>query len=205
MMKLTNLMTVIICATLGQSAWGFGSGFSSYPMLENMHFVTTEASGVVSEGGGMGVHVRYTRKLNRKLIMDAGIGMSGGERTGRIFAGADYELYPDFARQPRVSLKAQIENTKEFDSRINILSIAPTVSKGYNFWGREAFPYFSMPVGLGLNSGSKTYQTRINANLGVVGEMPIRGYQHLTTSLEASLNVKNSFTGFLVGLSYPLN
>ena len=94
---------------------------------------------------------------------------------------------------------------KEFDVRRNIFTVAPTVSKGFSFWGNEAFPFFSLPVGVNLNGDSKTYETQINANLGITGNLPIEGYRNIMGTVETTVDVKDSFTAFFVGLSYPLN
>ena len=40
----------------------------------------------------MGVQVRYTQKLN-KIRMDGGLGIAGGDRSSRMFVGADYEIF----------------------------------------------------------------------------------------------------------------
>jgi len=167
--------------------------------------ISTEFTGILSNGGGMGLQARYTQKINNQLKFDTGLGIGGGERNSRLFAGLDYEIFPDYQNQPRFSLKASYENAKEFNNRYNIFSIAPTISKGFSFWGKEAYPFFTLPVGISLNENSKKYETIINASFGWTGKLPIKGYDHLTTSVEASLNLKNSWGGVFVGLSYPLN
>ena len=201
-LKITSLLLGFLAS---QSALGFGAGWSSYPLLTDKKFISTEFTGVTSDGGGVGVQARYTQKLNKLTTVDAGIGMAGGERTSRIFVGMDYELYPDYMKQPKVSVKTTIENAEEFDVRFTSLTVAPTASKGFNFWGKEAFPYASLPVGLKLDTISSTYSTTVSANVGVTGNLPIDGYKHLTAKAEAFVGLKNTFSGMIVGLSFPMD
>lgn len=182
----------------------YGTGYSTYPMMSDKKFFSTELTGITSTGGGVGAQVRYGQKINNSLLIDAGVGISGGERSNRIFAGADYEFFPDYLNQPRMSVKTTITNAEEFGTRRNILSLAPTVSKGFSFWGYEAFPFVSVPVGLSLESGSKTYETITSINLGITGNLPIEEYSHLTGVAEAIINLKDSYTGLFMGISFPI-
>ncbi|MEI8346802.1 MAG: hypothetical protein WCG27_05005 [Pseudomonadota bacterium] len=186
-------------------AWAYGIGQSSLPLPAGKKLISTEASGIVSDGGGVGLQARYVQKLTQPMLFDAGFGVSGGDRSNRLFAGLDYEIFPDYERQPRVSIKTTYENAKEYKYRQNILSIAPTVSKGVSFRGREGFPYIAIPVGLSLENQTKTYQTTAQVNLGLNTPLPLGDFEKLIAHGEVFLNLKDSFSGALVGLSYPLN
>lgn len=191
-------------ALLSSKAFAYGTGYSTFPLMADKKLVSAEFTGITSTGGGVGAQVRYSQKLNSALLIDAGIGISGGERTNRIFAGADYELFPDYMNQPRISVKTSFANANEFDVRRNILSVAPTVSKGFSFWGEEAFPFISLPVGLSLDSDSKTYESVISLGLGVTGHIPLDGYRHLTGVFEGIIGVKDSYSGLFAGVSFPI-
>ncbi len=197
------LATIATLASAGVMAYGVGQ--STSPMQEGKKLISTEMTGIASDNGGMGMQVRYTQKLNRILSLDGGLGISGGDRAQRFFIGADYEIYPDYLRQPRFSMKANIERAEEFEETKTIVSIAPTVSKGFNFWGKEAFPYVSIPVGLNLNGDNKSYESTISLNTGINGNIPLKGYRHLKGNFEVQVGVQNSFTAFLAGVSFPMN
>jgi hypothetical protein len=152
----------------------------------------------------MGVQGRYTHKINPQAVADIGLGISGGDRDSRIFAGFDYELFPDYGNQPRVSMKIQLENAKEFDSRRNILSLAPMVSKGFSFWGTEAYPFIALPFGVNLNDEASTYQTQMNVSFGATGNIPFDGYRKYIASIEGTIDLKDSYTGVFLGFGYPL-
>lgn len=204
---MTKKLLAFALFSLGLSSQVFasyGTGYSTYPLMSDKKFFSTEFTGITSTGGGVGAQVRYGQKINSALLIDAGVGISGGERTNRIFAGADYEVFPDYLNQPRVSVKTTITNAEEFGSRRNILSLAPTVSKGFSFWGHEAFPFVSLPLGLSLESGSKTYETISSINLGITGNLPIEQYSHLTGVAEMIINLKDSYTGLFMGVSFPI-
>jgi hypothetical protein len=123
-----------------------------------------------------------------------------------LFAGYDYELFPDYESQPRTSIKAFVENSKEFNTTKNIFGLAPTVSKGVSLWGKEAFPYLSVPYGVSLNGSNSSYTTTLSANIGISGLIPadIGADKHLTASAEAIIGLKDSFTGVFFGVAYPI-
>lgn len=205
--KAISLMAAIAMTfSLSQRAHAYGTGLSSFPLEVETKLLSAEFTGITSTGGGVGMQARYTQKLNEKGTVDAGLGISGGERSARLFAGYDVELFPDYENQPRTSIKAFVENSKEFNARRNILGIAPTVSKGFTFWGKEAFPYISLPYGISLNGNSNSYNTTLSANLGVSGVIPadVGPEKQLTANAEAIVSLKNSFSGIFVGLAYPI-
>lgn len=204
-MKTIKIMTSLIIAGTSLSAFGYGTGVSTYPLSMKKKLISAEFTGITSKGGGVGFQGRYTQKISKKSTFDLGLGMGGGERTGRIFAGLDYELFPDYQRQPKVSIKGGIENAREFEFRRNILKMAPTISKGFSFWGEEAYPFVSLPYGVSLASENKTYDTSLALNGGITGNLPIDGYRNLVGTFEATLNLKDSYTGVFIGVSYPIN
>lgn len=204
-MKKSNILLFIAGMLTASQAFSYGIGQSTYPMLEKQHMLATEITGITSTGGGVGIQGRYTRKMNKQLVVDGGIGIGAGERSNRVFAGADWEIFPDYMNQPRISVKTTLENAKEFKKRRNILTVAPTVSKGFSFWGNEAFPFVSLPFGVQLISKTKQYETIANLNVGILGRLPIEALKKFTASAEATVGIKDSYTGVFLGLSYPLN
>ena len=205
--KAISLMAALAMTVgLSQKAHAYGTGLSSFPLEVETKLLSAEFTGITSTGGGIGMQARYTQKLSEKGTIDAGLGISGGERSARLFAGYDYELFPDYENQPRTSLKAFIENSKEFGVRRNILGVAPTVSKGFSFWGKEAFPYISIPYGISLDGGSNSYKTTMSANIGISGVIPadIGPDKQLTANAEAIVGLKDSFSGVFIGVAYPI-
>ncbi len=195
--------------TLGfgsQKAHAYGTGLTSYPLEVETKLISAEFTGITSTGGGLGLQARFTDKLSESGTIDAGLGISGGERSARLFAGYDFELFPDYENQPRTSIKAFIENSKEFNARRNILGLAPTVSKGFTFWGKEAFPYLSIPYGISLNGTNNSYSTTLSANLGISGVIPaeVGANRQLTANAEAIIGLKDSFSGVFFGVAYPI-
>lgn len=195
----------VLSGLFATNAFAYGTGISTFPLEVEKKFISAEVTGITSEGGGLGLQTRFTTKLNEKSTVDAGLGISGGERSARLFAGFDYEIFPDYEMQPRTSLKAFVENSKEFGVRRNIVGLAPTFSKGFSFWGHEAFPYVALPVAISLNGRANTYATTVSANLGVSGILPVEtGSKKLTANAEANIGLKDSFTGLFFGVAYPI-
>lgn len=206
--KAISLITML-AMTAGVSlekAHAYGTGLSTYPLEVETKLISAEFTGITSKGGGIGLQARFTDKLTEQSTLDAGLGISGGERSARIFAGYDYELFPDYENQPRTSLKAFIENSKEFSDRKNILGVAPTISKGFTFWGKEAFPYLSIPYGISLNGNNNSYSTTLSANIGISGLIPadVGADKQLTANAELALGIKDTFSGIFLGVAYPI-
>ncbi len=197
------IMTLIAVMTTC-SAWALGTGLTTYPLMQNQHLFSGEMTGVLGTGEGVGLQARYTRKVSSGIKLDGGAGISTGDRSMRLFTGADFEIFPDFGRQPRVSLKTSFEFGKEFDQKKSIFGLSPIVSKGLNFWGNEAFPYLALPIELNLQGSNQTYQSQIAMALGVNGHLPIDGYRHLVANFEAQFSLKDSASGVFLGLSYQL-
>ncbi len=198
-------LILITASLIGSSALALGVGNSSFPMMTGKKFISTEFTGTTTDDGGMGLQVRYTQKMNPQLTMDAGIGIAGGDRSQRVFFGADYELYPDYMQQPKISLRTKLTRAEEFEETRTIVSLAPTVSKGFNVYGNEAFPYVSLPFGLNLNSDKRTYESTVSLNMGVNGRLPVEGYKHLNGNAEVQFGLKESYTAMVLGLSFPMN
>ena len=201
-MKLILSLSLLLTSSL---VWSYGTGYSSHPLWTDQHIVSGEVTGVTSTGGGLGLQARYTRKVSKKITLDGGAGVGTGERSFRAFVGGDLELYPDYLTQPRISLRGTLEHAREFESGRTILSLAPTLSKGINFWGHEAYPFFSLPIGLNLRGSGNTYLSQINASLGITGHLPFEGYKHLLGNIEIQVGLKDSFTALFTGVSYPLD
>ena len=207
-LKGLSLLTLSLSLGFGSSAaFGYGMGISTFPLEQDRKVLSAEVTGIVSDGGGLGLQARYTQKLNEASSVDAGLGISGGERSARLFAGYDYEIFPDYDIQPRTSIKAFIENSKEFGSRRNILGIAPTVSKGFSFWGNEAFPYISLPYGISLDGKRNQYETTLSANIGISGMITseyLITNSPVTANAEMIIGLKDSFTAVFIGFGYPI-
>ena len=199
-----KIILSLILGALTTSAFGYGVGQITHPLKRNGHIVSAEFTGIMSNGSGVGIQGRYTRRLTDKLRADAGIGLGAGDRSFRIFTGADYELYPDYAKQPRVTVKAGLEIGSEFGNTITTLSMTPIASKGLNMWGVEGYPFVALPIGIGLNGDSKTYETLYSLAAGWTGKIPVKQLDKFTASVEMNLGLKDTFTGFFLGMAYPL-
>lgn len=196
---------VALCSLGALTAFGHSLGVSSFPLQTKKSLISAEFGGFLSDGKGAGLQARYTQKLTPVMSADAGFGFSNGDRTYRVFANAEYELYPDYLKQPRISLRGGIERADEFDKTRTRFNIVPTVSKGFSFWGKEAFPYVAVPVALQLENTTSTYDISTRLSVGMAGQLPIKGYEHLLGNVETSLDIDNSYSGAFVGISYPLN
>lgn len=188
-----------------ENAYSYGLGISPYPLPEKLSVMTTEVTGLVSDGRGMGMQARFTHKVSPIVQVEGGFGFSDGERPNRLFVNSDMEIFPDYGAQPRVVLKGFIESAKEDGTRRTILGFTPMLSKEINAWGKSIHPFLGFPVGLTLNRSNQTYQLRTLASVGIAGLLPFGNIQNLLYNLEGNINIQNSFSIIYFGFSYPIN
>ena len=198
-MKIILALSMMISAAFASTV-----GLSTHPFSVNKQVITTEFDNYISEGAGKGITAKFYKKIDRRLNVDAGVGLNGGRIENRIFAGADYEFFPDYGRQPRFSTKGIIQSASIDNDRVNSVSIAPTLSKGLAFWGREAFPFIALPVALNLNSDESSYETSTAIATGITSRFNLNGSRDLVANFEANIGLRNSFNSLVLGVSLPL-
>ena len=204
-MRFKQFVSIVTAFVFSTPMFAFSvTGYSNYPLNKRDKLIGIEATGVTSEGGGIGLQSRFTYKPSRKIVLDMGLGTSTGERDGRIFANTEYEIYPDYIRQPKFSLQVGLQNNNEYNVRKTKLLFSPILSKGFSIRNQEIFPFLAVPTGIALENDSKTYQSFMNINAGLTGKLPFRGYEHLLGTIEGSINLRNSYSGILIGISYPM-
>lgn len=179
-------------------------GVSAHPFTMKKHIFTTEVGSYLSNGSGTGITAKYFQRVNDKVNFDAGFGITDGDRASRMFMGADVEVTPDYGRQPRFSVKGFLETEKIDDDRVNSFGAAPTLSKGFSFWGNEAFPFVSLPVKISLNDNTSKYETVTALATGITGRLPVAGMRDLTGNVEANFSLRNGYTALVMGLSLPI-
>jgi hypothetical protein len=198
-------MKVLLLALISMSVMATTVGLSTHPFSVENRVITTEFDNYTSSGQGMGLTARYYQRVNQALNYDVGFSINEGERANRLLVGTDYEIFPDFGRQPRLSVKGLFE-TMEFDNeRINSFGAAPTLSKGFSFWGKEAFPFIALPYRVSLNDDQNTYETSIALATGITGRLDIGGNTEVVGNIEANFNLDNSYSALVMGVSVPLN
>jgi hypothetical protein len=190
----------MVCSDL----FAYGTGFSVFPLERNFGNFTMEYVGFVSNGKGDGFQARYSRRMNSIMTIDGGIGISNSELTKRVFAAADIELMPDYGQMPRVSIRPFFQSAQEYDSRRNIFGATPMISKGFSFWGKEAYPFMGLPIGLVLNSNTRQYEVRTQLALGMAGKLPSSNFENVLVNVEGNFNIQNSYSAVYLGLSFPL-
>ena len=114
------------------------------------------------------------------------------------------QILPDYGRQPRVSIKGLLDSKNIDDERVNSFGVAPTLSKGLAFWGHEAFPFVSLPVGISLNTGDNSYTTTAAIAAGITGRIPFSGMENLVGNIETNISLKDSYAALVMGVSLPI-
>ena len=189
---------------LSQIAGASTIGVSAHPFTMQKQVIRTEFSNYGANGVGTGINASYFKRLNERVNFDAGFGISDGKSSSTVFAGADFELIPDYGRQPRVSIKTLLDSQNFNGDRINSFGAAPTLSKGFAFWGNEAFPFVALPVRVGLNADENTFQTSTALAAGITGRLPFDGFENLIANFETNIAIRNSNSSVVLGVSLPI-
>jgi hypothetical protein len=179
-------------------------GLSTHPLTMKKQVFGTEFNNYLNNGRGMGLTARYLNRLSEDVNMDAGIGVTDGDRASRFFVGSDIQILPDWDNQPRVSTKVMMETADEFDERHHRFGVAPTVSKGFSMSGEEVFPFVAIPVMIDLNAEDETYRTNTNLAVGMTGRIPFEGYENLIGNIEANVGLNQTYTSLVLGVSLPI-
>lgn len=179
-------------------------GLSAHPFTMKKQVVTTEFNNYSNNGAGTGISARYLNRVTERVSFDAGFGITDGERANRLFLGTDIEMIPDYGRQPRVSIKGLLESANNDKDRVNSFGMAPTLSKGFAFWGKEAFPFIALPMKVSLNTNENTYETSTAVAAGITGRLPFNGYQNLVANVETNFSLRNSYSSIVFGISLPI-
>ncbi len=203
-MKSVTLLVVLFAMIIG-SAMAYDIGVSAHPFTLQSQVINTEIDYAASNGTGTGVGVRYFRRFSSNINFDAGLGVNSGERENRIFTGLDYQIFPDYGNQPRISVKGLYSYSTEFEQNVHRIGFAPVISKGLNVYGEEVFPFVSLPLQIGLNSDSNKYQTINTLAFGATAKLPVNGYDKLLVNFETQINFRNSFNAVSLGISLPIN
>lgn len=197
-----NILITLILSVFTFSAFASIIGLSNHPFTMQKHIVTTEFDNYLNNGAGAGLTARYLQRINSSLNVDAAAGFTNGDRASNLRLGADLMLIPDYGRQPKVSIKGFLA-TESFDGdRINSFGMAPTVSKGFSFWGKEAFPYLAIPLSVNMNTEDNTYETTSALATGISGKLPFG--ENLVGNFAINLPMRNSYTSFVFGISLPV-
>lgn len=199
-----RLLLGLVASAVSTAAMATTVGVSTHPFTMKKHVITTGFDNYLSSGSGMGMSARYFQRLNSKMNIDAGFGITDGDRSSRFVMGADFEIVPDYGRQPRFSLKGILETENLDNDRVNSFGAAPTLSKGFAFWGKEAFPFVSLPMKVSLNTDENTYETSTALAMGITGRLPVAGFKNLVGNLETNIAIRNSYTAFVMGVSLPI-
>ena len=201
---LKKILMILSVSLLVTKAYANEIGWSTYPLKENQRILTAQFGGVFSSGGGMGVTASYLQKLSQKWDVEAGAGFTGGERGFTLYGAGNYEIYPDYEKQPKVSIKGWYQYSNEYDSSVNRFYASPLVSKSTLLWGNEAFPYLAIPTGVNLNYDNKQYSLFSALTLGISGNIPWEKMKNMAMILEGRLNITGSYSGLSFGFSHPI-
>ncbi len=195
---------LLIISLLSTFSFANVVGLSNQPLGLSKSIFTTEFNGYLSNGSGAGLTLRYLHHMNENLSLEGGIGMGSGDRKNRVFFGGDVMIFPDYIDQPRISMKGLLESSSEFGNRHNKIGLIPTISKGFNFWGKEAYPFLALPMRLNLNSERSTFESSIALAAGITGKIPVEAMKKMIANIELNLGLENTYTSLVFGLSYPL-
>lgn len=199
-----GLLTIFTLTATMSTLWAQGMGISTYPLQVDYGHLTTEYVGMVDSADGAGIQARYTHKINSTVTLDGGVGIGNKDLNNRAFISADIEFFPDYAQQPRISLKPFIETANEFGNRRNIIGVTPLFSKAITVFERPLYPFVGPSFGLVLDTTERKYEFRTVAAFGVAGKLPFGNFENVIFNIEGDWGVQNAYSSLSLGLSFPL-
>ncbi|MBF0206820.1 MAG: hypothetical protein HQK53_08000 [Oligoflexia bacterium] len=203
-LKFYFLSLVLGIGIISSSAFGYGTGISTFPLPAKNGALTTEFTNFFSNGAGVGLQARYLHRFSQLFALEGTVGASDSSRSKRFSLAGDFELYPDYESSPRFALHPFVEIAKEFSRSNNIFGIYPILSKGYVFKNHIGYPFIAVPISMAFSSNSDSYEFRMGMTVGITGKIPFSQNDRLLLNLEANIDIHNSFTAALAGFSYQL-
>lgn len=206
MAPISAVLLTLVLVLFNDLAFGYGLGVSTYPLPAKSGALTTEFTSFLSNGSGVGLQARYLHKLSEVVQVEGSMGAASSDRSRRFALATDVELLSDFENRPRFALHPFIERATEFSESRNIIGIYPVLSKGYVFKEKAGYPFISVPISIATNTDKNPAQFRAALTGGIVGKLPFEFAEgrNLLVNLEGSLNISNSFSSLMLGLTYPL-
>ena len=199
-----KLLVGMISLTISAASLASTVGVSNHPFSMEKHVITTEFNNYFNDGSGMGFSANYFQRINDAVNIDLGFGITDGDRASRLKIGSDLRLIPDYGRQPKVSIKGILETEKIDGQRINSFGAAPTISKGFAFWGKEAYPFLALPIKVSLNTDDNSYETSTAVAAGITGRIPWLGTRNMVGNIETNFSLRNSYAALVMGVSLPI-
>lgn len=180
-------------------------GLSTHPLEVDKQVFKSELSNSFSEGQGNGIELSYLYVLTKEASVDAGIEVSDGDQSSKLYVASTYEFFPDYDNQPRMTVKGAFERSRLDGDGQSSFMFAPTLSKGMSAWGQEIFPYVAVPLrfiftGTGNN-------TRFGSAFTIGASTPINGLSSTTSvlaNIETTINLRNSMSAIALGIGFNI-
>lgn len=200
-MKKTNILkTFLISYLILMSAYTVKAqniGLSAYDFTHLGTYVTGEAIAKYSGDTGIGAGVRLTHTLSREMKIDAGYNFHDGFQKHRFFSGFDYELFPDYQYQPRMSLKGLLEVVDDQSGTSMVIGLAPIFSKGVALGSVHTYPFVGLPLKK-LIGESSDFEAYLALGSGV------KLTERAMFNFETNINLSEGSSSLLLGLSASL-
>lgn len=188
---------VLILWAAIQSHLGFAGVFNLPHFVAPGQFgLAVEPELIMTNGASLGVNVRYIQGISDLSNFTGIIGSGGDNRRFRLGGAVTFDFFPDTGDQPGIGLAVQglfvqLANVGSFE-----MTGIPYVHKTFKTEEYHLEPYFSVPTGLSLSSG--TYQTIVNLVFGTL----FHHSAHISSVVEFGVNVNNSYTYLSGGVIY---
>lgn len=170
-------------------------GLSAHDFTKGKLFLTGEVFAKLNNDTGGGVQLQGTFRVDEKIKVNGGYAYHSGISNHRFFVGADYEVFPDYRDQPRVSVKGLLEAIiPKHGSRFSI-GLAPVISKGIAVDDKYLYPFISLPIFRNMGSYKSFWQMALGlgTTLNLNSEFII--------NFEANIELKDYSSSILLGIS----
>ena len=153
---------------------------------------------ITSEGGGMNIDAFLDTGWADGMSSRFSFGV--GKVDFHLGASFKYIPIPDVARQPAIGFKASFFTARFESENINVIQLAPLVSKKMDSEIGLWTPYAAVAINMGLNSGAKT-----GTQFVLGSELALEQYESMHLAAELAMNLKDSMSHIAAFVSIPFD
>jgi hypothetical protein len=199
MLKRQGFFPILLLSSL---SLGFSSAWAG--VFDMPHFVDSgsfavglEPEAILSDGGGVGLNLKYTQGLNDLSNLTGILGTGTGVERFRVGGNLALDFFPDVDNQPGIGIAFQgLYYRFQSDGRLDATAI-PYIHKSFTTAGnQEIEPFLAYPIGLAFQDG--TYHTTETLAFGSMFKATV----HVRYVLEMGVAINHAETYLSGGIVY---
>ena len=184
--------------------WGLSQASGQAGVFDTVHFLSPGEFSIglepeiqLSNGGGVGLDLKYSQGLNELTTVAGILGASGGTYKFRVGGQMTFDFFPDVEGQPGIGVTTKAMYYRLADTGSVEITAIPYIHKTFHVSGlNEVEPFLALPVGLGFSDGR--YQAVSTLSLGSL----FKSTDHLRYVFELGIGLNNTESYLSGGIVY---